>query len=56
MAFVVVNDGIKVIDGVIFPEQYRQYGNQIQENEMYIVSGKFEQRNQKQQLVIQQIT
>ncbi|MBC3086364.1 DNA polymerase III subunit alpha [Staphylococcus capitis] len=55
MAFVTLNDGMLLMDGVIFPDKFKKYETSIPNEEMYIVIGKFEKRNQQLQLIINQI-
>ncbi|PTE67989.1 DNA polymerase III subunit alpha [Staphylococcus devriesei] len=55
MAFVVLNDGRRTIDGVLFPDKFKRFETFLQENEIYIVQGKFEKRNQQLQLIINQV-
>lgn len=52
MAFVTLNDGITTLDGVIFPDQYKKFEHILSQNEMFIVSGKFDIRRQQRQLII----
>ena len=56
MAFLVLDDGRTTIDGVLFPDKYKQYETIIQQqNDILVVHGKFEERNQKRQIIIQNI-
>ena len=43
------------MDGVIFPDKFKRYEASISNEEMFIVIGKFEKRNQQLQLIINQI-
>lgn len=52
MAFLTLNDGRNNIDGVIFPDKFKQFETVLKENEIYVVYGKFEKRNQRVQLVV----
>lgn len=52
MAFVVLNDGVRQLDGVIFPNLYLTIGSRIDKHQFYVVEGKFERRNNKVQIVI----
>lgn len=52
MAFVTLNDGISTLDGVMFPDQYKKFEHILSQNEMFIVSGKFDIRRQQRQLII----
>lgn len=52
MAFLTLNDGRNNIDGVIFPDKFKQFETVLRENEIYVVYGKFEKRNQQVQLVV----
>ena len=54
MAFLVLDDGRTTIDGVLFPDKYKQYETMSQQqNDILVVHGKFEERNQKRQIIIQ---
>lgn len=55
MAFVTLNDGIHLLDGVIFPNQFKKYELDISEEQIYVVQGKFDKRNGKTQLIINDI-
>ena len=55
MAFVTLNDGMTLMDGVLFPDKFKRYEASISNEEMFIVIGKFEKRNQQLQLIINQI-
>ncbi|MDP4468505.1 DNA polymerase III subunit alpha [Staphylococcus hyicus] len=55
MAFVVLNDGVRQRDGVIFPNVYQTLESYIHLHQFYVVEGKFERRNNKIQLVINTI-
>ncbi|MBE5664564.1 DNA polymerase III subunit alpha [Staphylococcus sp. SS60] len=52
MAFFTLNDGITTLDGVMFPDQYKKFEHILSQNEMFIVSGKFDLRRQQRQLII----
>ena len=39
MAFVILNDGIETLDGVIFPNQFKKYEELLSHNDLFIVSG-----------------
>ena len=45
MAFVTLNDGMLLMDGVIFPDKFKKYETSISNEEMYIVIGKFEKKS-----------
>jgi DNA polymerase-3 subunit alpha len=55
MAFVTLNDGVHLLDGVIFPNQFKKYELDISEEQIYVVQGKFDQRNGKKQLILNDI-
>ncbi|MCS5349337.1 DNA polymerase III subunit alpha [Staphylococcus aureus] len=55
MAFVTLNDGISTLDGVMFPDQYKKFEHILSQNEMFIVSGKFDIRRQQRQLIINNV-
>nr|WP_263313018.1 DNA polymerase III subunit alpha [Mammaliicoccus sp. Marseille-Q6498] len=55
MAFVNLIDGINEIEGVIFPETYKTIEKMNIENKPLIIHGKIENRNDKQQIIINQI-
>ena len=52
MAFVTLNDGNKNMDGVIFPDAFQKYELELKEEVPLIVQGKFEVRNNQDQLII----
>ena len=55
MAFITLNDGINNLDGVVFPETFKKYETELNKDQMLIISGKFEKRNNKQQLIINKV-
>lgn len=55
MAFIQLNDGLQNLDGVVFPQSFKNYELLLQNEETYIVRGKFETRNNKPQLIVNQI-
>ncbi|PKI23439.1 DNA polymerase III subunit alpha [Staphylococcus succinus] len=55
MAFVTLNDGLNNLDGVIFPDAYKKYEPLLNGDDVFIVRGKFDNRNNKKQLIINQI-
>ncbi|MDU7037596.1 MAG: OB-fold nucleic acid binding domain-containing protein, partial [Staphylococcus simulans] len=55
MAFATLNDGEHTLDGVIFPDTFQRYETLLLEEKPFIVKGKFENRNQKHQLIINEI-
>ncbi|RIL71982.1 DNA polymerase III subunit alpha [Staphylococcus devriesei] len=55
MAFVILNDGRCTMDGVLFPDKFKRFETFLQENEIYIIQGKLEKRNQQLQIIIKQI-
>lgn len=44
MVFVILNDGIEILDGVIFFNQFKKYEELLLYNDLFIVSGKFDYR------------
>lgn len=52
MAFITINDGNNTMDGVVFPEVYKKYEQQLLAEDMLTVRGKFERRNNKVQFII----
>ncbi|ANK37048.1 DNA polymerase III subunit alpha [Staphylococcus equorum] len=55
MAFVTLNDGVNSLDGVVFPDTFKKYETDLKTDETFILKGKFENRNNKKQLIINQI-
>ena len=55
MAFVNLIDGINEVEGVIFPDTYKKIETMNIENKPLIIQGKFENRNGKMQIIINQI-
>lgn len=55
MAFVTLNDGVTTMDGVLFPDTFKQFETVIHESEPMIVQGKFEERNNALQMIINQV-
>ena len=55
MAFITLNDGVTAMDGVMFPDTFKKYEFDLVEDQMYIVKGKFDTRNNKQQLVVNEL-
>lgn len=55
MAFVTLMDGIHEMDGVVFPDVFKKLDTTNLENNPLIISGKFEKRNDKFQLIISSI-
>jgi len=56
MAFVTVADETDEIEGVVFPALYRQINPWLQEEEIVCIVGKVSERQNKKQLIIDQIT
>ncbi|UDI78047.1 DNA polymerase III subunit alpha [Staphylococcus taiwanensis] len=52
MAFLLLNDGRRLMDGVIFPDKFKRYETLLEEGGMYIIQGKLEKRNQQLQLIV----
>ncbi|MCE5038296.1 DNA polymerase III subunit alpha [Staphylococcus auricularis] len=55
MAFIVLNDGQHVLDCVVFPDQFKRYELLLKAEQQVIAKGKFEMRNNKKQLIVQQL-
>lgn len=55
MAFITLNDGLNNLDGVVFPDAYKKFEIYLNKTDTLIVKGKFEYRNNKKQLIINQI-
>lgn len=55
MAFLTLNDGVTTIDGVMFPDTFKKYEFDLVEDQMFIVNGKFDTRNNKQQLIVNEV-
>ncbi|WP_436854099.1 DNA polymerase III subunit alpha [Staphylococcus caeli] len=55
MAFVTLNDGLNNLDGVVFPDAFKRFETMLNEDQMLIVKGKFEQRDNKHQLILNQV-
>lgn len=55
MAFITLNDGLNNLDGVVFPDAYKKFEIYLNQTDTLIVKGKFEYRNNKKQLIINQI-
>ncbi|MGX0330355.1 DNA polymerase III subunit alpha [Staphylococcus cohnii] len=55
MAFITLNDGLNNLDGVVFPDAYKKFEVYLNNTDTLIVKGKFENRNNKKQLIINQI-
>lgn len=55
MAFIVLNDGQHVLDCVVFPDQFKRYELLLKTEQQVIAKGKFEMRNNKKQLIVQQL-
>ncbi|HIX01685.1 MAG TPA: DNA polymerase III subunit alpha [Candidatus Ligilactobacillus excrementigallinarum] len=51
MAFVTASDTSGEIEMTVFPKQFLQYGNLLQEGEVILVEGKVEQRNDQLNLI-----
>ena len=52
MAFVTLNDGRDTLDGVLFPNVYKRYELDLQDDKPTICYGKYETRNDKLQLIV----
>lgn len=55
MAFVTVNDDTSTIDGVFFPETFEKYKEIISYGKIYLGSVKVEIRNEKKQIIFENI-
>lgn len=55
MSFVKLSDEYKIIEGILFPEQYKKIG-EIEKNTVYKTIGKIERRNNTYQYILLNIT
>ncbi|PTG10463.1 DNA polymerase III subunit alpha [Staphylococcus chromogenes] len=55
MAFLALNDGLRHMDGVLFPNTFQKIEATLTPKKLYVVEGKFEQRNHQHQLIIQRL-
>ncbi|MCJ7839741.1 DNA polymerase III subunit alpha [Lederbergia sp. NSJ-179] len=55
MAFVKMSDPSGEMEGVVFPETFRRFGEICQEGKVVLVSGNTEQREDRLQLIIQRV-
>ena len=55
MAFVTLNDGRDTLDGVLFPNVYKRYEIDLQDDKPFICYGKYETRNDKLQLIVNEL-
>ncbi|ASK62978.1 DNA polymerase III subunit alpha [Virgibacillus phasianinus] len=55
MAFITFSDETSDMEGVIFPDLFREVNPWLHEEELVIINGKIEERNNKLQWVIQEI-
>lgn len=55
MAFAEWEDPFDVIEGILFPRAFQQYGGLLERGKLYLVRGTLEQRDQKRQVLIDQI-
>ncbi|GAE92981.1 DNA polymerase III alpha subunit [Gracilibacillus boraciitolerans JCM 21714] len=55
MAFVTIADETDELEGVIFPNVFRQVNHWLEEDEFVFIQGKVEERNDKKQLIINEI-
>ena len=53
MAFLELGDGENIVDGVIFPKVYQNIKQVLRENEVYVLKGSLEVRNDKKQVIIE---
>jgi DNA polymerase-3 subunit alpha len=53
MAFIVCEDELSSIDGVVFPKVFNRYKMEI--NNVYLIKGKFDEKKQKQSILIDEI-
>lgn len=56
MATLMLSDDLISLPGVIFPREYQTLGKSIMEHKLYRFKGKINERNQKLQLIIQDVT
>ncbi|EHS87506.1 DNA-directed DNA polymerase III alpha subunit [Limosilactobacillus gastricus PS3] len=55
MAFLTVSDETGNLDVTVFPSQYLQFKTNLQNNQIVVINGKVEQRNQELQLIANRI-
>jgi DNA polymerase-3 subunit alpha len=52
MAFITLEDDLSQMDGVLFPRQYQQYKNILENHKVYQIKGKIEMRNDYPQVIV----
>ena len=55
MAFLKLSDETGEIEGVVFPKTYNQYHSVFQKDDVIVIEGTVENRNEKAQLIVQKI-
>ncbi|MGT2743932.1 DNA polymerase III subunit alpha [Streptococcus phocae subsp. phocae] len=55
MAFLTVNDTKKKLDVTLFPERYAKYQENLSVGQMYYLTGKVKERNERLQLICHQV-
>jgi DNA polymerase-3 subunit alpha len=55
MAFLEFGDMVDRVSGVLFPEKYQLYKNDLDNHSLWIVEGKLEKRNQDWQVVVRRL-
>src|SRR5699024_12468237 len=55
MVFITLNDALNNIEGAVFLDAYKKLEIYLNDTDTLIVKGKFENRNNKKQLIINQI-
>ncbi|MFA5067449.1 MAG: OB-fold nucleic acid binding domain-containing protein, partial [Candidatus Izemoplasmatales bacterium] len=55
MAFLEFGDMVDRVSGVLFPEKYQLYKNDLENHSLWIVEGKLEKRNQDWQVVVRRL-
>ncbi|WP_101844633.1 DNA polymerase III subunit alpha [Halobacillus sp. Marseille-P3879] len=56
MAFLTISDETDEMEAVLFPDVYREVKQQLKENQLVIIEGKIEKRNEKKQWIINEIS
>lgn len=55
MAFINVSDSSGEMEGVVFPNAYKQYSSLIKEGIIVLIEGSVEERNEKKQLLVNKV-
>ncbi|MGE0003663.1 MAG: OB-fold nucleic acid binding domain-containing protein, partial [Candidatus Izemoplasmatales bacterium] len=56
MAFLTLEDMYSQVDSILFPKDYLKYQQMIVKEGLYVIRGKIEERNDRLQVVIQDMT